>query len=90
MIMSADELTEIEGLLAARDADARIFGELRRRFPSISVTRCDASDIGVEPAFREFERFSLYLVDGHDHCWRLTGNAARATGIVIVPHKVSA
>jgi hypothetical protein len=90
MTLSADELAEIEALLAAPDADTSVLVELRQRFPRISLTRCDASDVGVEPPFREFRKFTLYLVDGADHCWRLTGDAARATGIVVVPHKVHA
>jgi hypothetical protein len=90
MTLSADELAEIEASLAAPDADIRALADLRRRFPRISLTHCDASDVGVELPFREFPKFSLYLVDGTDHCWRLTGDAARATGIVVVPHKVSA
>jgi Family of unknown function (DUF6129) len=90
MTLNANELAEIEAVLAAPDADTGVLGELRRRFPQISLTRCDASDVGVEPPFREFQRFSLYLVDGADHCWRLTNDTARATGIVVVPHKVTA
>jgi hypothetical protein len=90
MTLSANELAEIEASLAAPDADIGVLADLRRRFPRVSLTRCDASDVGVESPFREFRKFSLYLVDGADHCWRLTGDAARATGIVVVPHKVSA
>ena len=90
MALSADQLAEIETLLTAPNADAGAFADLRRRLPGISLTRCDASDMGVEPVFRQHGRFSLYLVDGADHCWRLTGDAARATGIVVVEHKVTA
>jgi hypothetical protein len=90
MTLSANELAEIEASLAAPEADIGVLADLRRRFPRISLTRCDASDLGVESPFREFRKFSLYLVDGTDHCWHFTDDAARATGIVVVPHKVSA
>jgi len=90
MTLRADELAEIEARLSAPEADGGVLAELRRRFPRVPLTRCDASDVGVEPPFREFARFSLYLVDGTDHCWRLTGDAARATGIVVVAHNVPA
>lgn len=90
MALDATELAEIEALLAAPDEAARVVGELRRRFPAFTVTRCDLSDLGVETPFRTSPRFSLYLVDSADHCWRLTSDAARATGLVLVAHKVSA
>jgi hypothetical protein len=90
MTLSLDDLAEIEVLLAAPDANVSVLAELRRRFPGMSLTRCDASDVGVESPYREFRKFSLYLVDGADHCWRLTADATRATGIVVVQHKVSA
>lgn len=90
MPLSAHDLTEIEGLLAAPDADARAYYELRQRFPQLSLTRCDASDLDTEPPFREFGRFNLYLVDGADHCWHLTADPERATGLVLARNKVVA
>ncbi len=63
---------------------------LRQQLPKLSLTRCDASDIDAETPFRAFPRFTLYLVDGADHCWKLTSDPARATGLVVVQHKVAA
>jgi hypothetical protein len=90
MGLSADDLTEIEALLAAHDADARMFADLRGRFPNLSLTRCDASDLDAEPPFRACRQFDLYLVDGMDHCWRFTFDPSRATGIVVVQHSAAA
>lgn len=90
MALTADDVRDIETLLGAAEASAQTFADLRRRFPMLSVTRCDPSDLGVETPFREFPRFALHLVDGSDHCWRLTDDPARATGLVVVPLKVSA
>jgi len=90
MTLTGDDLREIEALLGAPDANAQTLADTRRRFPHVSFTRCDASDLGVEQPYREFARFSLYLVDGHDHCWQLTSDPARATGLVVVQAKVSA
>lgn len=90
MALTDDHLREIETLLGAPESDAQAVAELRRRLPGISITRCDPSDLGVETPFREFPRFSLYLVDGSDHCWRLTADPACATGLVVVQEKVSA
>lgn len=90
MGLTADDVREIETLLGAGEAGAQTLADLRRRFPGLSVTRCDPSDLGVETPFREFARFALHLVDGSDHCWRLTGDPARATGLVVVPLEVRA
>ncbi len=91
MGLGADELAAIDALLAAEalsepggDASAR--AEFRRRFPTLSLTRCDASDIDVETPFRVYPGLNLYLVDAADHCWRITSDPARATGIVIARH----
>jgi len=90
MALTANDLQDIDALLDAVDVDAAVLGQLRRRFPALSLTRCDASDLGVETPFREYRRFALHLVDGNDHCWRLTDDPARATGLVVVPLKVRA
>lgn len=90
MALTTDDLAQIEALLTVPDADGDVLALVRRRFPGLSVTRCAASDVDAEPAFRASRRFDLHLVDGHDHCWQLTSDPARATGIVVVLHKVSA
>lgn len=87
MGLSADDLSEIEALLAGHDADTKALADLRRRFPNLSLTRCDAADLDAEPPFRAHRRFDLYLVDGMDHCWHLTSDPSRATGIVVVEHE---
>ena len=87
MALSAEELAEIEALLEAPGADGRALADLRRRFPHLSLTRCDASDVDSDEPFRTYARFDLYLVDGADHCWRLTSEPERATGLVVAEHK---
>ena len=82
MALSVDELSEIERVLAAPGTDAQVLVEVRRRFPHLSWTRCDASDV-VEPPFRSHPRFDVHLLDGADHCAQLTADPARATGIVL-------
>ena len=83
MPLSEDALTRIEAALSAPDADPAALADVRRDFPGLSLTRCDVSDLGVEQPFRQYQRFNLYLVDASDHCWRLTADPARATGVVV-------
>ncbi len=87
MGLSAEELAGIDALLGAPDADAQAPARIRQRFPRLSITRCDPSDLGAETPFREYQRFDLYLVDGGGHCWRLTENPDEATGLVVVARR---
>lgn len=82
MAVSANELAEIEQVLSAPHLDAQAFLELRRRFPHLSWTRCDASDV-VETPFRSLAGFDIHLLDSADHCSHLTVDPDRATGIVL-------
>lgn len=82
MAVSPDVLTEIEQVLSAPDVDAGAVTALRGRFPHLSWTKCDASDV-VETPFRSLARFDLHLVDTADHCVQITTDPERATGIIV-------
>ena len=82
MALSPDVLTEIEQALSAPDVDAAAVAALRGRFPHLSWTRCDASDV-VETPFRSLARFALHPVDTADHCVQITTDPERATGIIV-------
>jgi hypothetical protein len=61
----------------------------RHRFPRFSLTRCDASEIDSETPFRKYPQLNLYLVDASDHCWRITPDPTRATGVVVARHRTA-
>ena len=86
MAVSPDVLTEIEQALSSPEADAAAVAALRGRFPHLSWTRCDASDV-TETPFRSYARFDLHLLDSADHCVQITTDPARATGIVLAHRK---
>jgi hypothetical protein len=49
----------------------------------LSLTLCNDDDvIGAIPALED-EGFNLYYVDGSGHCWSLTSDPARATGLLV-------
>lgn len=81
--LSTEAFRQIEALLTTAGPVVECIAELRRAFPGLSFTRCDASDLGSEVPVLETPRFSLYLVDAHDHCARITTDLARATGLVL-------
>jgi len=90
--VDAGELAAIEDLLRAESTSAPERGGLvgfRRRFPGVSLTRCNLSDIDSETPFRVLAGMSLFLVDSSDHCARITSDPARATGIVVARHNLA-
>ena len=89
MALGADELMEIERMVAAADAGASPVAELRKRFPHLAWTRCDASDVSEVP-FKSFPQFDLHLLDGSDHCAQITSDPGRATGIVLAARSAKA
>jgi len=82
MALAENELAEIENVLASPNAGSEVYGELRRRFPHLAWTRCDASDV-TETPFRSFAAFDLHLLDSSDHCALVTDDPSRATGVIL-------
>lgn len=82
MAVSTDELTAIDQMLSGPPTDAQTFAELRRRFPHLTWTRCDASDV-IEAPFRSYAQFDVHLLDSADHCSQITADPSRATGIIL-------
>ncbi|MGB9116930.1 hypothetical protein [Bradyrhizobium sp.] len=87
MALGADELIEIDRVLSAPGVDARALTELQRRFPHLSWTRCDATDV-TETPFRSYLRFEIHLVDRTEHCLQITADPMRASGIVLANRNV--
>jgi hypothetical protein len=87
MALGIEELMEIERALSAPDVDARVVAGMRQRFPHLSWTRCDASDV-TETPFRSYGRFDIHLVDRTDHCVQITSDPMRASGIVVAARNV--
>jgi hypothetical protein len=83
MSVSEQNLLAIGEVLASAGADAATIAELRRRFPGVSLSRCDAHDVADETPFRTFARCNLYLLDARDHCVRITSDPTVATGLVL-------
>jgi hypothetical protein len=87
MSIPGSDLVTIETLLAASDGASAGVQAVRQLFPRLPVTRCDPSDVDMETPFRDWPHLSLFLVDGADHCWRLTADPARATGLLVAPRR---
>lgn len=83
MALTENDLAQLEALLGSAAVGENPLTNFRQRFPGLSLTRCDASDMGGDKPFRTYPGFELYLVDGSNHCWRITGDPTIATGIVV-------
>ncbi|MFC0239209.1 hypothetical protein [Rhodopseudomonas telluris] len=89
MALSPDDIARIDALLGDDAAETGALKAVRQALPGLSLTQCDASDIDAEQPFRDYPRFSVYLVDGSSHCWTITTDIAHATGLVVVHHKAA-
>jgi hypothetical protein len=87
MPFTGAEVSQLESMLALSEGGPQTALDFRSRFPGRSLTRCDASDMGADEPFRRYAAVDVYLVDGRDHCWRLTDDPATATGIVLAQRK---
>ncbi|MGJ0506867.1 MAG: hypothetical protein ACR652_06950 [Methylocystis sp.] len=86
MTIAPAQVTQIDAALATALADAQTVAAIRQLAPGLLVTRCDQIDMRDETPFRVYKRLSLYLVDGRDHCWKITQDPACATGLAIAPN----
>lgn len=87
MPLSADDIAKLDTLLGGAEADTGALKTLRELLPGLSLTSCDASDIDQEAPFRAYPGFNVYLVDASDHCWKITDDPARATGLVVAKRR---
>jgi len=89
MALTMTQLDRIEEFLLA-DSSVNTVPVFRARFPGISLTRCDAGDMEADATpYKVHPAFELFLVDGREHCWQLTQDPARATGVVLAMRRAS-
>ncbi len=84
----APELLEaIDATLATAAADPAAVGALRKLAPGIHAIRCDKTDVQDEIPFRSYEHCDLFLLDGREHCVKVTSDPTVATGLVVAPKR---
>jgi len=84
MAISAELMQRIDAVLAQASADGPTLARLRGLVAGLTATRCDANDLADSKPFRSYERCTLYLLDGRDHCMKITDDPTTATGVVVV------
>lgn len=83
MALSNEALGEIRMLLEGEAPAAERCASVRKNFPGLSLTRCDASDMSSETPTFETPEFCVYLIGTSEHCVRITGDPAAATGLIV-------
>jgi len=85
-MIAADTIDRINSLLIESGLDETAVSRLRGMWPDIHFTCCSDDDVcGPEPV-RESDGFSIYLIDGRDHCLCFTSSPEIATGLVLAAH----
>jgi hypothetical protein len=87
MALAAEQLEAIDAALATASADQAALAALRQLAPGLSALRCDKTDIQDETPFRSYENCDLFLIDGRDHCVKITADPSVATGLVLAPKR---
>lgn len=86
MSLTVEQIDAIAALANARFAEGAsrdaVVKAVRETLSGLTVTGCLEGDVTERP-FREEARWLLFLVDGSDHCWKLTADPAKASGLVI-------
>lgn len=86
MGVSTEELAQIGAILT--DGGAPDLAELRKKFPHLSFTKCDASDV-IETPYSSYAACDLHLLNGKDHCVQVTSEPAEATGIILAYRRIA-
>jgi hypothetical protein len=82
-VITLRQLSDIAHLAETRGVDYAALSHLRQVYPGLYFTHCLDDDINdIEPVLRG-AGINLYLVDGRQHCLRLTKDLQAATGVVL-------
>ena len=82
-MITSRQLNEIARWVETHGVDCVALSYLRQAYPGVHFTDCLDDDIhGAEPALQG-TGINLYLVDGRQHCLRLTDDLQNATGVVL-------
>lgn len=82
-MISPEQLQMVASKLRQQALDEDVVRQLRLDYPDVHFTYCLEDDIPTHEPMLQDENFSLFLVDGRDHCLCLTRNYEHATGIVV-------
>ena len=77
------QLKAVVKRIASAYLDDALITQLRAEFAPLHFTYCYDDDISDRTPVLETEQFNLYLIDGREHCLKMTNDYEAATGIVV-------
>ncbi|MEI6707158.1 MAG: DUF6129 family protein [Methylococcales bacterium] len=77
------QLQAVAKRIASAYLDDALITQLRAEFAPLHFTYCYDDDISDRTPVIETEQFNLYLIDGREHCLKMTNDYEAATGIVV-------
>ncbi|MFI3189336.1 hypothetical protein BCS42_09735 [Crenothrix sp. D3] len=82
-MISSVQLQAVAERIDSAYLDDFLIAELRTEFAPLHFTYCSDDDVGGVSPVLEHDRFNLYLIDGREHCLKLTNDTETATGLVV-------
>lgn len=82
-MIASDLLQQAAATVEAVGVGEAAVAQLRDAFPGVHFSYCLDDDVVNVEAAVQGRAFNLYLIDGRDHCLRLTTDAAAATGLLV-------
>lgn len=82
-MITQSEIDRIAAFAQANGPEEITVSAMRKSWPDYHFTWCEDDDISAAQPVRSFDGFNLYLAAGAGGCIGFTGDANRATGIVI-------
>ena len=82
-MISPEQLQAVAERISAATLNDELISELRAEFAPLHFTYCSNDDVGDYTPALENDKFVLYLIDGREHCLKLTTDYEMATGLVV-------
>ena len=76
-------LQQVAEIVRRAGLNEQTLAALRETFEDLHFTSCHDDDVGLSEPFHRGEGFNLYLVDGRQHCLKLTTDPEAATGLLL-------
>ena len=77
------QLQAVSDRIASAYLDDALITQLRAEFAPLHFTYCYDDDISDRTPVIATDKFNLYLIDGREHCLKMTNDYEVATGIVV-------
>lgn len=82
-MIEESRVKQVAEIVRRAGLNEQTLGALRENLPDLHFTFCLDDEIGVEEPFLEDSGFNIYLVDGREHCMKLTRSLEAATGLLL-------